>query len=79
MVSMGEQRACERHGSTRFCVGCGVRVARSRAHELVRLVLVPADDGAVTVVADLGGGAVGRGAWVHPTRSCLERATERGG
>jgi uncharacterized protein len=56
---------------TRTCVGCR---AAAEASELVRLVLGP--DG--TVVADPRGGALGRGAWVHPTADCLSRAVPRG-
>jgi predicted RNA-binding protein YlxR (DUF448 family) len=41
---------------------------------LVRLIV--GDDG--EVVPDLGGGAFGRGAWVHPRPSCVEGAV-RGG
>lgn len=40
---------------------------------LLRLVVAP--DG--RVVADLKGSLPGRGAWVHPTRSCLELAASR--
>jgi predicted RNA-binding protein YlxR (DUF448 family) len=52
-------------------VGCH---ASAEATALVRLVLGP--DG--TVVADPRGGSVGRGAWVHPTAECLQRAVPRG-
>ncbi len=51
----------------RTCVGC--RAAGSPA-ELVRLVVGPAGE----VVADLAGGAFGRGAWVHATPECLQKA-----
>jgi len=40
----------------------------------VRLVLGPEGE----VVADLGGGAFGRGAWVHPRPECLSAAVPRG-
>lgn len=51
----------------RTCIGCGGREPRDR---LLRLSL--REDG--TVVPDPRGRATGRGAWVHPRRSCLERA-----
>jgi predicted RNA-binding protein YlxR (DUF448 family) len=55
----------------RTCVGCH---ASAEANELVRLVLGP--DG--SLVADPRGGAIGRGAWVHPTPECVRRAVPRG-
>jgi predicted RNA-binding protein YlxR (DUF448 family) len=55
----------------RTCVGCHAATAPS---ELVRLVLGP--DGAL--VADARGGALGRGAWVHPTQECVRRAVPKG-
>jgi predicted RNA-binding protein YlxR (DUF448 family) len=55
----------------RTCVGCH---ATGTASELVRLVLGP--DGALA--ADPRGGAIGRGAWVHPTPECVRRAVPRG-
>ena len=55
----------------RTCVGCH---ASAEANELVRLVLGP--DG--SLVADPRGGAIGRGAWVHPTAECVRRAVPRG-
>jgi predicted RNA-binding protein YlxR (DUF448 family)/ribosomal protein L30E len=55
----------------RTCVGCH---ASAEANELVRLVLGP--DG--SLVADPRGGAIGRGAWVHPTLECVRRAVPRG-
>jgi predicted RNA-binding protein YlxR (DUF448 family)/ribosomal protein L30E len=57
--------------SERTCIGCR---ATGSPEELVRLVLGP--DG--EVVADLGGGAFGRGAWVHPRPECLSAAVPRG-
>jgi predicted RNA-binding protein YlxR (DUF448 family) len=56
---------------TRTCVGCH---SAAEASELLRLVLGP--DG--TVVADPRGGAIGRGAWVHPAAECVSRAVPRG-
>lgn len=55
----------------RTCVGCKTS---GSPQDLVRLVVGP--DG--EVVPDLGGGAFGRGAWVHPRSSCLAVAV-RGG
>ena len=55
----------------RTCVGCR---ASAEANELVRLVLGP--DG--SLAADPRGGAIGRGAWVHPTAECVRRAVPRG-
>jgi len=55
----------------RTCVGCRASV---EASELVRLVLGP--DG--SLAADPRGGAIGRGAWVHPTQECVRRAVPRG-
>ena len=59
----------------RSCAGCGERVSlEHRERELVRLVI--ADGGMVAV--DSRGSAFGRGAYVHPRRTCLERAAQRG-
>lgn len=55
----------------RTCVGCRQVVASS---ELVRFVLV---DGSLR--RDVGGGAPGRGAWLHPDRTCLAAARSRRG
>ena len=55
----------------RTCVGCR---ASGEPQDLVRLVVGPDGD----VVPDLGGGAFGRGAWVHPRSSCVQGAV-RGG
>jgi predicted RNA-binding protein YlxR (DUF448 family)/ribosomal protein L7Ae-like RNA K-turn-binding protein len=56
--------------STRTCAGCRGAAGKD---ELVRVVL--ADD---AVVVDLGGGAFGRGAWLHPRLDCIQRAAPRG-
>jgi predicted RNA-binding protein YlxR (DUF448 family) len=60
----------ERRGPTRTCIGCQTLAAAST---LVRLVLAP--DG--SVLADLGGGLPGRGAWVHASPRCLAEARRR--
>ncbi|MBI2161314.1 MAG: YlxR family protein [Candidatus Rokubacteria bacterium] len=56
---------------SRTCLGC--RQVRAR-RALVRLVR--RSDG--VVVADPHGTAAGRGAWVCPEESCLERALQPG-
>lgn len=71
-----ETRHCSRPtGSAgkpvRTCVAC--RQQGTRADTLVRLVKGPGGAIAVDVRARLGG----RGAWVHPTRSCLTTAARR--
>jgi predicted RNA-binding protein YlxR (DUF448 family) len=45
---------------------------------MVRLVVGPDEQGGHQVVADLAGGAFGRGAWVHARPACIEGAA-RGG
>ncbi len=52
----------------RTCVGCG---ARADQGDLVRLRIVGAS---VTIDRNRAGG---RGAWVHPSGECLERAARR--
>jgi predicted RNA-binding protein YlxR (DUF448 family) len=77
--SMTEGARQKRHAGTRTCVGCGARVERAAVRrELVRLVLVPREDGAFDVVADISGSATGRGAWVHVRQSCLQAAAKKG-
>ncbi len=72
------------HAHARTCVGCGVRAERpdtgpKGAFELVRFALLPAgEDGAIVPVVDLRASSFGRGAWVHPRKSCLEQAARRG-
>jgi predicted RNA-binding protein YlxR (DUF448 family) len=53
----------------RTCVGCRIRTVKS---ELLRLVVVEGK-----VVPDPLGRLPGRGASLHPTRSCLELAERR--
>src|ERR1700756_3008262 len=53
----------------RTCVGCGMRVAKS---DLLRVVAVDGE-----VVADPSARSPGRGAYLHPSRDCLERARRR--
>ncbi|MBN9150095.1 MAG: YlxR family protein [Micrococcales bacterium] len=53
----------------RTCLGCR---KRDGASTLVRVI---ARDG--EVVADRSAALPGRGAWVHPTRTCIESAIQR--
>lgn len=55
----------------RTCVGCRREAAPD---DLMRVVLAP--DGAV--VPDLAGGALGRGAWIHPDPACWTKAVPAG-
>ncbi|HEY5959957.1 MAG TPA: DUF448 domain-containing protein [Polyangiaceae bacterium] len=59
-------------GPVRTCIGCR---KEGTPEDLVRMVLAP--DGGVAF--DLAGGAVGRGAWVHPTEACLQKASKATG
>ncbi|WP_345038572.1 YlxR family protein [Georgenia daeguensis] len=58
-------------GPVRTCVGCRGRAPRSA---LVRLVL---DDVTPRVAVDPERSAPGRGAWLHPSRECLDLALRR--
>ncbi|MFC7405285.1 YlxR family protein [Georgenia alba] len=58
-------------GPVRTCTGCRRRAPRS---VLVRLVLV---DATSRVEVDPGKRAPGRGAWLHPSRECLDLALRR--
>lgn len=62
--------------SARTCVGCGARVPRAERAEagLVRVVLGP--DGMLAV--DAGDSGFGRGAHVHATAACVEKAARAG-
>lgn len=55
----------------RTCLGCGQRADKT---DLVRVVAVKAT---TVVVPDLRGSAEGRGAHMHPTIQCFERAKRR--
>lgn len=57
----------------RTCVAC-----RAEEHPDAMLRLVEGPDGSLAVdPRERGAKANGRGAWVHPTRSCLETAAKR--
>ncbi|MFE7631348.1 YlxR family protein [Kocuria sp. NPDC057446] len=59
--------------SRRTCIGC-----RTTEHpdQLVRVVTEPSDDG-LRAVVDRSGRLGGRGAWLHPSRECLDSALRR--
>ena len=61
-------------GPVRTCIGC--RGADSRS-TLLRVVLGPAEGGPPVVVPDPERARPGRGAWLHPTVSCLDLAVRR--
>jgi uncharacterized protein len=67
------QRPCKldsaRAAPVRTCIGCGARAAK---HDLVRLVA--AGD---QIVPDITARQPGRGAYLHPSLACLERAQRR--
>jgi predicted RNA-binding protein YlxR (DUF448 family) len=56
----------------RTCVGCG---KKGDGQEMVRVVLGPWQEGSAEVAVDFAGGAIGRGAHVHPERACIEKAS----
>ncbi|WP_328827639.1 YlxR family protein [Nocardioides acrostichi] len=58
----------------RTCVGCRTRAAKP---ELLRVTAGIDDQGLPVLVADLRGGAPGRGAHIHPTAECYELAVRR--
>lgn len=65
-------RAC-----VRLCVGCR---ERSDRHELLRIVVVPASDGAPgcwVAEPDVLAKRPGRGAWIHPRIGCFDLAERR--
>lgn len=53
----------------RTCVGCGNRAAKS---DLLRVVAVDGE-----IVADPAARRPGRGAYLHPSMDCVERARRR--
>jgi uncharacterized protein len=53
----------------RTCVGCGTRAAKS---DLLRVVAVDGE-----IVADPAARRPGRGAYLHPSLDCVERARRR--
>jgi uncharacterized protein len=53
----------------RSCIGCGSRVAKS---ELIRVVAAGDE-----IVPDVAFRLPGRGAYLHPSLACLERAQRR--
>lgn len=69
-MQVTEPTTTESKTAQRTCVACRSVVDRS---SLVRLVEGP--DGAIAVDAKSSQG--GRGAWVHPTKSCIETAAKR--
>ena len=55
-----------RRQTVRTCIGCGQKAAPA-------MLLRFAESGGLVVTAKAGG----RGAWLHPSRSCLDRALVR--
>ena len=70
-----EPRVRVRAPGERTCVGCG---KKAQSEDLVRVVLGPWQEGHAEVAVDFAGGAIGRGAHLHPLRACLERAAAGG-
>ena len=66
-------RAGSPNGPIRTCVGCR---KRRPARELIRLALTP--EGRLAAATSRRP-LPGRGAWVHPSSACVERARRRGG
>jgi uncharacterized protein len=60
---------CMPRSVIRTCVGCGTRAAKS---DLLRVVAVDGE-----IVVDAGARRPGRGAYLHPSEDCLERARRR--
>ncbi len=61
-------------GPVRTCIGCRQRAAKS---ELLRVVAGSDAEGRPAIRPDPDGRAPGRGAHLHPTAECLDRATRR--
>jgi predicted RNA-binding protein YlxR (DUF448 family) len=73
IASESRKRGSVHAGRERTCAGCA---KKSAPEEMVRLVLGP--KGADEIAVDAAGGAFGRGAYVHHTGDCLERACHGG-
>ena len=58
----------------RTCLGCR---ARADTSALLRIVASVSSDGVGEVVPDPSATLPGRGAWVHPTTTCIENAAKR--
>lgn len=67
--------AGEGSARVRTCAGCG---QKAEPAALARLVRGPEGPNATELAFDLAGGSFGRGAWVHPSTACLERAARSG-
>jgi uncharacterized protein len=61
--------ACMPGSVIRTCVGCGTRAAKS---DLLRVVAVDGE-----IVVDARSRRPGRGAYLHPSKDCLELARRR--
>ena len=59
----------------RTCAGCG---QKAHGKDLLRVVLGPWNGTFSEVAVDFANGALGRGAHVHPTRPCLQKAAATG-
>jgi predicted RNA-binding protein YlxR (DUF448 family) len=69
MQAASQQR--KGHQPQRTCAGCGKADERDN---LVRLVVDPQGE----IAVDLAGGAFGRGAHLHPSAACIEKAARKG-
>lgn len=67
MVAKRSERSEGAREPVRQCLACRERAPRD---DLIRLVVDPGGE----IVVDLRGRLPGRGAWIHPTRACLELA-----
>ncbi|MBT8160153.1 YlxR family protein [Arthrobacter sp. GN70] len=61
-----------RHQPVRTCIGCRKQGMRN---ELIRLVAE--GDGSPVVLVDVRRRMAGRGAWLHPSNTCLTLASKR--
>lgn len=74
-----ELRRREPDGRVRTCVGCRSGIARDDEDASFRVVLGSARaDGLREVAVDLAGGSFGRGAHVHASRACIDKACAAG-